>query len=106
MRQRYRQNPKTLEMEPINEAAAKARGILICPDISPFKSVVDGTVITGRRALREHNKRNNVTFTEDFNGEWETKRKERDRMYGGDPTYDRTRRIEHVKRAVDKLSRR
>jgi hypothetical protein len=94
-------------MEPINEAAVvRERGVLICPDISPFKSVIDGSVITGRRALREHNKRNNVTFTEDFKGEWESKRKERDRMYGGDPTFDRTRRLEHIKQAVDKLSRR
>ena len=107
MRRRYRQNPKTLEMELISDnTAPRHRGILICPDIEPFKSVVDGTTITGRRALREHNKRNDVTFTEDFKGEWETKRKERDTMYSGDPKFDRQRRIEHLKRAVDQHTRR
>lgn len=107
MRLRYRQNPKTLEMEPINDAAdRKERGILVCPDISPFKSVVDGSVITGRRALREHNLRNNVTFTEDFRGDWENARKVRESMYSGDSKFDRRRRIEAIKRAVDQQSNR
>lgn len=106
MRRRYRYNPATKEMEQINEPGNRKRGILICPDIAPFKSVVDGTAITGRRALREHNKRNDVTFAEDFKGEWETKRKVRDSMYGGDPRFDRQRRIEAVKQAVEKHTRR
>jgi hypothetical protein len=107
MRRRYRYNPATKEMEQINlDPRAGNRGVLVCADITPFKSVVDGTVISGRRALREHNKRNDVTFTEDFKGDWERKAKERARMYGGDATFDRTRRIEHVKAAIDKHSTR
>ena len=39
---------------------------LIMPDIGAFKSPVDGSVITGRAALREHNKRNNVTNAADL----------------------------------------
>lgn len=108
MRRRYRQNPKTLEMELISEPQGKrpSRGVLICPDISPFKSVVDGSVITGRRALREHNKRNDVTFSEDFKGEWGSKRKVRDSMYSGDPKFDRQRRLEAIKHAVETHTRR
>jgi hypothetical protein len=109
MRRRYRQNPKTLEMELISEsegARPRDRGILICPDIAPFKSVVDGTVITGRRALREHNKRNDVTFAEDFRGDWERSSKERESMYSGDPKFDRKRRVEHIVNSVEKHTRR
>jgi hypothetical protein len=107
MRRRYRQNPKTLEMELISDnTVPRDRGVLICPDITPFKSVVDGTVITGRRALREHNKRNDVTFTEDFRGDWERKAKDRASMYSGDTKFDRKRRVEHIKRAFEQHSNR
>lgn len=107
MRRRYRYNPKTKEMELVSESiGTKSRGILICPDISPFKSVVDGTIITGRSKLREHNKRNDVTFTEDFRGDWDRSRKERDSMFSGDPKFDRKRRVEAVKNAVEQHTRR
>lgn len=106
MRRRYRYNPATKEMELLSESQGSGRGILVCGDIEPFKSVVDGTTISGRAALREHNKRNGVTFTEDYKGEWDTKRKERDRMYGGDPKFDRQRRLPHVIRAVEQHMRR
>lgn len=107
MRRRYRQNPKTLEMELLSDnTQPRDRGILICPDISPFKSVVDGTVVTGRRALREHNKRNDVTFAEDFRGDWDRAGKVRDSMYSGDSRFDRKRRVEHIVNAVEKHTRR
>lgn len=40
----------------------------IMPDIAPFRSSVDGTMITGRASLREHNLRNNVVQTEELKG--------------------------------------
>lgn len=107
MRRRYKYNPATKEMELVSESIGlRDRGVLICPDIETFKSSVDGTVITGRRSLREHNKRNDVTFTEDFRGDWERKAKARDAMYSGDSKFDRTRRVEAIKQAVEKHSSR
>lgn len=108
MRRRYRYNPKTKEMDLVHEdrSGAVDRGILVCSDITPFKSIVDGSIITGRRALREHNKRNSVTFTEDFKGHWENTAKERAAMYSGDPKFDRKRRIEKLVQAYDKHDRR
>ena len=106
MRRRYRYNPQTKQMEEINEQPRTDFGVLVCPDISPFKSIVDGSVVTGRRALREHNKRNNVTNPADFEGTWSAARKERDRMYSGDSSFDRIRRIERLREAYDKHSRR
>lgn len=43
-------------------------GITVIPDIQPFRSTVDGSLITGRAALRDHNKRNNVVQTADLRG--------------------------------------
>jgi len=76
------------------------------PDIEAFRSPIDGTVITGRKALREHNKRHNVTNVADYSEEWKQKTRERERFYSGDPSYDRKRRTEHLKEAYDKLERR
>jgi hypothetical protein len=76
------------------------------PDIEPFVSPVDGKVITGRRALREHNKRHNVTNAADFKGTWEQAAKERAAFFTGDAKYDQKRRIEHLKRAYEKYERR
>ena len=42
--------------------------VTIIPDIQAFKSSVDGSIITGRAALREHNKRNDVVQTADLAG--------------------------------------
>lgn len=76
------------------------------PDIEPFKSPVDGTVVSGRRALREHNKRNNVTNAADFKETWEKARAERESFYSGDSKYKRADRIEALKYAWEKHRRR
>ncbi len=82
----------------------------VAPDIAPefkeFRSPVDGTVISGRRALREHNKRNRVTNSSDFTETWKQAAKERERLYTGDPRFDQKRRKEALIRAYDTLSRK
>lgn len=76
------------------------------PDIEPFVSPVDGSVITGRKALREHNKKHDVTNAADFKGEWERAAKERARFFSGDTSYDSNRRKEHLIHAIEKLRSR
>jgi hypothetical protein len=64
------------------------------PDIEPFKSPVDGSIVTGRAALREHNLRNNVTNTADYKNEWAEAAKKRENFRTGrakDP--ERTREL-------------
>ena len=62
-------------------------------DIEPFVSPVDGTVISDRKQLREHNKRNNVVNTAEFSPEFlERKREERERLYTGDRTKEQIRK--------------
>lgn len=50
-------------------AAPTSRGHAIHGDIDAFKSIVDGSVISDRGQLREHNLRNNVVNTDDLRGE-------------------------------------
>jgi hypothetical protein len=68
------------------------------PDIEPFISPIDGSVITGRRALEEHNKRHNVTNVADFKDEWERKGKERKKLFSPGSGYDRQKRREALAR--------
>lgn len=105
MRRRYVQDPKTLELIEVTPRRSIS-GVTIMPDIKPFISPITGKEITGRRALREHNKMHNVTNTADFKGEWEQKAKERARLFSGDTTYDSKRRVGHLIENWDKLSRR
>lgn len=105
MRRRYRWNPKTLRQEEILPTESVA-GITIIPDIEPFVSPIDGKMVNGRKSLREHNRRHNVTNVADFKDEWAKKSKERERLYSGDTSYDSARRVEHLRNAFDKLNRR
>lgn len=105
MRKRYRWNPETLRQEPIDETPGSG-GVVVMPDIEPFVSPVDGTVITGRKALREHNRRHGVTNAADFKEHWKSAAKKRERFYSGDASYDRERRVEHLKNAYEKHFRR
>lgn len=91
-------------MEEVTARRSKYTGVLVRGDIEPFKSVVDGSVISGRAALRDHDKRHNVTNPADFKNEWAAKRKERERAYTPGSGYDRERRIGHIRRALEKKS--
>ena len=55
------------ELIPVEQSSAVISAA-IHGDIDPFVSVVDGSVISDRRQLREHNKRNRVVQTEDLRG--------------------------------------
>ena len=52
--------------------------------IEAFVSPVDGSIISDRKSLREHNKRNNVVNQSEFNPEFLAKRrKEREDLHQG-----------------------
>jgi hypothetical protein len=86
---RWRQCGKTGEFVPIDEGARLHgnRSASIHGDITPFVSPVDGSVVSDRHQLREHNLRNNVVNSHEFGTQhWDEKRKERDRFYTGQHT--------------------
>jgi hypothetical protein len=75
------------EFIPIDDGARLATRSAIHGDIQSFVSPVDGSVITDRAQLREHNKRNNVVNCSEFDGAEQNKRREeRERLYTGEHT--------------------
>lgn len=82
---------------PMDEAAAKHDGVTLSEsdrehshfvhgDIAAFVSPVDGTVISDRKQLDEHNRRNNVVNASEMTGHWERAAKERERIASGNLT--------------------
>jgi hypothetical protein len=75
----------TSKFVPIDESAARHdHGVAIHGDIQPFRSPVDGSIISDRKQLEEHNKRNNVVSANEFTPEfYERKARERADFYEG-----------------------
>lgn len=107
MRRSYVYDEETKSMIPKEEWLAKqdsvGKSCMIMPDIPDFQSPVDGSIVHGRRSLREHNKRHNVTNVADYKNTWEAQAKERGRAYTPGSGYDRERRREAIARSIDKL---
>jgi len=85
-RHRWVQHPITHKMIPVDEVdwdRGSGGSFQIMPDIEPFVSPVDGSVVSSRSALRRHNKRNNVVNTAEFDGVAEAKRAERQAVAEG-----------------------
>ena len=63
------QDPITHKLIPREEyVRPKERGHFVQGDVQSFVSPVDGSVITDRKQLREHNKRNGVVNYHEFDG--------------------------------------
>jgi hypothetical protein len=61
-KQREDENKK----EKYKHAAASSKSAYIMKSIDPFKSNVDGSIISDHKQLKEHNKRNGVTNSADY----------------------------------------
>ena len=77
-------------------------------DIDAFVSPIDGTVISDRKQLREHNKRNGVVAASEFSmGYYEDKAKERARLYTGEKTLaEKQKRGEEINNIINHLESR
>jgi hypothetical protein len=98
----------TSRFDEVGTSPRVSRGAFISGDIESFVSPVDGTVISDRKQLREHNKRNNVVNTQEFSQDFlDQKRKERERHYTGEKTREETyaRRCE-VNEIINNLERK
>lgn len=63
MKQRYIQDPDTLRLVPAEEfysSRSEVNAPMVMPDLRPYKSMVTGEEIGGRRQHREHLKAHNV----------------------------------------------
>ena len=98
---RWRQDRHTGEFIPIDESARTFRASAIHGDIQSFVSPVDGTVITDRKQLREHNKRNNVVSASEFDQNYyDGKAKERSDFFQG--KHDRKETLERKQELYEK----
>lgn len=82
MRRKWIQDPETNELIEVDTGYTSRRPVApgVLPDIEPFVSHVDGTVIGSRRSLREHNRRNGVVQTLEYgNGAFCDNRAKRER---------------------------
>lgn len=82
------------EFIPKDEAAVRLSGTTaVHGDIESFVSPIDGSVISDRKQLREHNKRHGVVNSAEFNPEYlEKKKKEREDLHQGIRQPDQIRR--------------
>lgn len=97
-------------MDEVTDAQFRERNAFdIIPDIEPFVSTVDGTIITSRSHLREHMKQHGVTNAADYNspgGYWEKAQKRRADFFAGKINPDSSKRIEQIKRAIEVNTKR
>lgn len=74
----------------------------VLPDIEPFVSTVDGTVISSRSHLREHNRKHDVHSYADYSPDYIQKKvQERHQRMMGQTKEDKQHRIEIIKQALE-----
>lgn len=100
MRRRYVQDAKTGKLREVRMERPQTHEIQ--GEIKPFRSQLDGSMITSRKELREHNRRHNVT-QDTFNEAYAAKQKEREAFYSTDQSYDSERRKAALKFSFDAL---
>lgn len=106
-RQTYVQHPKTGKLVPLQEVDwdrhkfRAPKHFSIMEDIEPFVSPVDGSVVTSRSRLREHNDRNGVVNFHEFDGEWEKTAAKKEAIANGTDREAKQDRINDLIRAWD-----
>ena len=109
-RQNYVQHPKTgklVRAEDVDWPRYRfKRSYQIMPDIDPFVSPVDGSVVSSRSTLRAHNDRNDVVNFHEFDGHWEKKAKERADFMNGKSKEHKKDVLRDVIKAVDNVGRK
>ena len=100
MRKTWVQHPITHKLIPKEDYVRPTNMHAIHGDIDPFISPVDGTVISSRKALQEHNRRHGVVSQAEMGNEGQAARQQREDYYAG-RSHDTERRRDAIKHAVD-----
>lgn len=86
-RQVFNEETGKSEFIPIGDGHSRVAAPAVHGDIQPFVSPVDGTLITDRKQLREHNKRNNVVSASEFDdSHYKRRAEEKQRLLNGEHT--------------------
>lgn len=90
------------KMMPKDEYVPPKRELAVHGDIESFKSPIDGSVITDRAQLREHNRKHGVTDSRDYGAEhFERKTKEREDVMQGNTKQAKQGRINDILKAIN-----
>lgn len=107
-RQTYIQDPDTGKLVPAEEYDKPRhrfrKSFQIMPDIEEFVSPVDGSVVSSRSKLREHNARNDVVNFHEFDGVWEKEEAKRTEFFEGRSKEHRKEIVEDVIEATEKVA--
>jgi len=87
-----------IKKEVFKHAAATSRSAYIMKPIEEFKSNVDGSIISDRKQLADHNKRNGVTNSADYSESYMNNK--RSSMAASQEREDKTQRIEALKQTM------
>lgn len=102
-------HPITMELIPKSEYVRPETlsGPMIMKGIEEFKSPVDGSIISDRSKLREHNRRHGVTNIRDYGdkGYFDRKAGERQAELAGTSRRAKEERVDTIKRAIDQYRR-
>jgi len=103
MRRKYVQDSKTGILHEVTQRnRAEPRAPYVPKEFQPFQSQVDGSIVSDRKQLADHNRRNGVTNPSDYGSQWfERKGKEREHERLGQTPQARKARIESIKRAIE-----
>lgn len=98
---KFVQCPITNKLIPVEEYRRPQNGITIIGDIEPFISPVDGSLISSRSQLRDHNRRHSVTDQRDYGSDWfKRKARERTEELQSTTTAAKKERIETIMKAM------
>ena len=107
---RYRQitNPETGKSEfiPIDDAARR-REHFVQGTVEDFVSPIDGTVVSGRKGIREHCEKHGVVPAQEFNQEfYDRKAEERARLHRGERTREQVLKDrQQINEIINRLER-
>lgn len=101
-RRTYVYDPDLKEMvEVVREAPTVVHAPVVWGDIQPFRSQVNGMVISDRGQLRRHYKRHGVAPSDDFKETWAKARTERDAKRNGTHAGERAERVRALRDAFE-----
>lgn len=105
---RYIQDPITNRLVPADEYyRPSSRSAAVSDDIEAFVSTVDGTVISSRSGLREHNKRHNVVTAAEYGGHVDKEAKQRrdDHYLGKHSKQEKLARKREIYETINRMER-
>lgn len=103
-RKRWIQDRHTGKLIPEDEyqPPSDEKGHMILPDIEPFVSPVDGSVVSSRSKLRAHNRKHGVTNIADYGPDWAEKaEKSRQQRLALQTKRQKQHRVEQIKAIME-----